>query len=55
MVQGKLPVQGRPANLDYSRTRASAFAVGADGDYLKTFSLIYHFFSFSLSLGDDPM
>ena len=28
---GKLPVPGRPANLDYSRTRASALAKGANG------------------------
>ena len=28
---GKLPVPGRLANLDYSRARASALAVGADG------------------------
>ena len=32
MVLGKLPVQGRLANLDYRRARASALAVGAGGD-----------------------
>ena len=31
MVMGKFPVLGRPANLDYSRARASALAVGAAG------------------------
>ena len=31
MVLGKLPVQGRPTNLDYSRARAYALAVGAMG------------------------
>ena len=29
MVLGKLPVPGRPINLDHSRARASALAVGA--------------------------
>ena len=29
IVRGKLPVPGCPANLDYSRARASALAVGA--------------------------
>ena len=28
---GKLPVPGRPTNLDYSRARAYALAVGAVG------------------------
>ena len=57
MVLGKLPVPGRPANLDYSRTRASALAVCAGGGCLDVifFSFIYHFSSFSLSLGDDPI
>ena len=31
MVLGKLPVLGRPANLDFNRARASALAVGAGG------------------------
>ena len=52
---GKLPVPGRPANLDYSNARASALAVGAGGGCLDIFSLIYHFSSFSLSVGDDPI
>ena len=37
MVHGKLPVPGRPANLDYSRARASALAVGAGGGCLDIF------------------
>ena len=52
---GKLQVPGRPANLDCNRARASALAVGAGGGCLDIFSLIYHFSSFSLSLGDDPI
>ena len=55
MVLGKHPVPGRPANLDYSRARASALAVGAGRGCLNIFSLIYHFSSFSLSLEDDPI
>ena len=51
---GTLPVPGRPANLDYSRARASALAVGVGGVFGRFF-LIYHFSSFSLSLGDDPI
>ena len=37
MVLGKLPVPGRPANLDYSRARASALAVGAGRGCLDIF------------------
>ena len=55
MVLSKLPVPGRPANLDYSRARASALAVGAGWGCLDIFSLIYRFSSFSLSLGDGPI
>ena len=54
MVLGKLPVLRHPANLDYSWARTSAPAVGAGGGCLDIFSLIYHFSSFSVSLGDDP-
>ena len=44
MVLGKLPVPGRPTNLDDSRARAyTALAVGAGGGCLGIFSLIYHF------------
>ena len=55
MVLDKLPVPRHPANLDYSRVWASALAVGAGGGCLDIFSLIYHFSSFSLSLGDNPI
>ena len=44
----KLPVPGRPANLDYRRARASVLAVGAG--VFGLFFLIYNF-SLSLSLG----
>ena len=46
MVVGKLPVPGRPTNLDYS----TALAVGAGGGSLDIFSLIYHFFFLFSSL-----
>ena len=41
MVLGKLPVPGRPTNLDNSRQGPTALAVDAGG--LDIFSLIYHF------------
>ena len=41
MVLGKLPVPGRPANLDKSRARAYSLAVGAGG-------VVWTFFLFSL-------
>ena len=47
---GKLPVLGRPTNLDYSRARAYLLAVGAGGDCLDIFSLNYHFSGLSPSL-----
>ena len=34
MVMGKRPVPGHPATLDYSKARASALAVDADGSCL---------------------
>ena len=46
---GKLPVPGRPTNLDYNR--ASAYcASSAGGGCLDIFSLIYHFSFLSPSL-----
>ena len=44
-VLGKLPVLGRPTNLDYSRVWQGPIilAVGAGGGCLDIFSLIYHF------------
>ena len=43
---GKLPVPGRPSNLDYSREGPTALAVGADGVVWTFFLLpiIYLFF-----------
>ena len=52
---GKLPVPGRPTNLDYSRARAIVLAVGAGGGCLDIFSLIYHFSFLSPPLGDGPI
>ena len=56
MVHGKLPVPGRPTNLDKSRARA--YCTGSRGGW----GLFGHFyshlsflFSFSPSLGDDPI
>ena len=53
MVLGKLPVQGRPTNLDKSRARAycacRGVRVGLFGYY---FSRLSFLFSFSLSLED---
>ena len=47
---GKLPVPGRPTNLDNCSEGPIALAVGADGVVWTFFSLVYHFFfSFSLS------
>ena len=56
MVLGKLPVPGRPTNLDYSRARAyctcSRCGWGLFGYFLSRLSFLI---SFSLSLGDDPI
>ena len=55
-VLGKLPVLGRPTNLDYSRARAfcacSRCRWGLFGHF---FSHLSFLFSFSLSLGDGPI
>ena len=55
-VLGKLPVPGRPTNLEYSRARAyyacSRCRWGLFGHF---FSPLYLLFSFSLSLGDGPI
>ena len=56
MALGKLPVPGRPADLDYSMARASALAVGAGGGCLHIFfSHLSVFIFLPLSLGDDPI
>ena len=55
-VLGKLPVLGRPTNLDYRRARAycacSRCRWGLFGHF---FSHLSFLFSFSLSLGDGPI
>ena len=51
MVLGKHPVPGRPTILITVGQGPIALAVGAGGDGLDIFTLIYPF-SFSLSLGD---
>ena len=49
-VLGKLPVPGRPTNLDYSRARAYCACSRCGGGCLDIFSLIYHFSFLSPSL-----
>ena len=56
MVLGKLPVPGRPTNLDYSRERAyCACSRCRWGLFGHLFSRLSFFFSFSLSLGGGPI
>ena len=50
MVLGKLPVQGRPTNLDKSRARAYCACRGCVWGCLDIFSLVYHFSFLSPSL-----
>ena len=56
MVLGKLPVLGRPTNLDENRARVycacSRWGWGLFGHF---FSHLSFLFSFSLSLGDSPI
>ena len=56
MVLGKLPVPGRPNNLDYSRERAycacSRCGWGLFGHF---YSHLFFLSPFSLSLGNDPI
>ena len=56
MVLGKLPVPGRPTNLDHSRARAycvcSRCGWGMFGHFFSRLSFLS---SFSLSLGDGPI
>ena len=54
MVLGKLPVPGRPTILMIVWQGPIALAVGAGGDCLDIFTLLYPF-SCSLSLGDGPI
>ena len=53
-VLGKLPVPGRPTILITVGQGPTALAVGAGGRCLDIFTLIYPFFSFSLSLRRRP-
>ena len=55
VVLGKPPVPGRPTNLDNSRTKAYCACSRCGGGCLDVFSLVYHFFSFSPSLGVGPI
>ena len=56
MVLGTLPVPaGRPTILITVGQGPIALAVGAGGGGLDIFTLIYPFYSFSLSLGDGPI
>ena len=55
MVLGKLPVPGRPTIWIIVGQGPIALAVGAVGGCLDIFTLLCPFFSFSLSLGDDPI
>ena len=54
MVLGKPPVPGRPTILITVGQGPIALAVDAGGGGLDIFTLIYSFFSFSLSLGEGP-
>ena len=47
MVVGKLPVPGRPTNMDYSRSGWGCLDI--------FFSSLSFLFSFSLFLGDSPI
>ena len=51
MVLGKLPVPGRPTDLDYSRAWAYCTFSRCGGGCLDIFSLVYHFSFPSPSLG----
>ena len=50
MVLGKLPVQGRPTNLDKSRARAYCACRGCVWGCLDIISFVYHFSFLSPSL-----
>ena len=55
MVLVKLPVLGRPTYLVRVGQGPTALAVGAGGGCLDIFSLVYHFYFLSPSLGDGPI
>ena len=55
-VLGKLPVPGRPTNLDHSRARAyCAYSRCRWGLFGHIFSRLSFLSTFSLSLGDGPI
>ena len=55
-VLGKLPVPGRPTDLDYSRARAYCACSGCGwGLFGHFYSHLSFLSSFSLSLGDGPI
>ena len=55
MVLGKLPVPGRPTVCMIVGQVPIALAVGAGGECLDIFTLLYPFSHSSLSLGDGPI
>ena len=56
IVLGKLPVPGRPTVWIAVGQGPTALVVGASGDCLEIFTLVYPFLSsFALSLGDGPI
>ena len=56
MVLNKLPVPGRPTNLDYSSARAYCTCSRCGwGLFRYFFSQLSFLFSLSLSLGDGPI
>ena len=55
MVLCKLSVLRRPTNLDNSRARAIALAVGAGGWCLDIFKFVYLFSFLTPSFGDGPI
>ena len=55
MVLVKLPVPGRPAVWMMVGQGPITLAIGAGWGCLDIFTLLYPFFSFSLSLGDGPI
>ena len=56
MVLDKLPVPGRPTNLDKSRARTYCACSGCRwGLFGHFYSHLSFLFSFSLSLGDGPI
>ena len=55
MVLGKLPVPGRPTSLDKSRARAYCTCSRCGWGLFGHFGHLSFLFSFSLSLGDDPI